>query len=89
VTQIKMYPWFPKITQFMLKLDSPGKVKLGLSSTKGVDVVVGDQHLKEITPELTLDLPAGTHPVSILIGRDAGDVATFRVEILEGAATAQ
>jgi putative heme-binding domain-containing protein len=89
VTQIKMYPWFPKITQFMLKLDSPGKVKLGLSSTKGVDVVVGDQHLKEITPELTLDLPAGTHPVSILIGRDAGDVATFRVEILDGAVTVQ
>lgn len=87
--QIKMYPWFPKIAQFTLKLDSPGKVKLGLSSTKGVDVVVGDQHLKEITPELTLDLPAGTHPVSILIGRAAGEPATFRVEILDGAVTVQ
>ncbi|MEN3943702.1 PVC-type heme-binding CxxCH protein [Prosthecobacter sp. SYSU 5D2] len=89
VTQLRLNPWYPKIAHFILKLDSPGKVKLALSSTKAVDVVVGDQHLKEITPELTLDLPAGTHPVSILIGRDAGDVASFRVEILEGAATAQ
>jgi len=89
VQQIKMYPWFPKIAQFTLKLDSPGKVKLGLSSIQAVDVVVGDKHLKEVTPELTLDLPAGSHPVSVLIGRDAGDLAGFRVEILDGAVTVQ
>lgn len=89
VQQIKMYPWFPKILQFSLKLDSPGKVKLGLSSTKAVDVVVGDKVLKEVTPELTLDLPAGVHPVSMLIGKEAGDLANFRVEILDGAATVQ
>ncbi len=83
--QIKMYPWFPKILQASFKLDSPGKVKLALSSTKAVEIVVGDQVIKDVTPELTLDLPAGTHPVSFVIGRDAGDVKGFRVEVLEGA----
>jgi putative heme-binding domain-containing protein len=86
VTMARMYPWFPKIAQFTLKLDSPGKVKLGLSSTKAVDVVVGDAALKKVTPELVLDLPAGSHPVTLVIGRDAGDLAGFHVEILEGAA---
>ncbi|HRJ07014.1 MAG TPA: HEAT repeat domain-containing protein [Prosthecobacter sp.] len=86
VQMAKMYPWFPKIAQISLKLDSPGKVKLGLSSTKAVDVVVGEAALKEITPELLLDLPAGTHPVTFVIGRDAGELASFSVEILEGAA---
>ncbi len=88
VQMAKMYPWFPKIAQISLKLDSPGKVKLGLSSTKAVDVVVGEAALKEITPELLLDLPAGTHPVTFVIGRDAGELASFSVEILEGAAQA-
>jgi len=87
--EIRMYPWFPKIAQFTLKLESAGKVKLGLSSTKSVDVVVGDQHLKEVTPELTLDLPAGTHPVSIVIGKAATDITNFRVEILDGAVQVQ
>ncbi|HEY1081903.1 MAG TPA: PVC-type heme-binding CxxCH protein [Prosthecobacter sp.] len=87
--EIKMYPWFPKIAQFTLKLDSPGKVKLALSSIKAVEVVVGDQVVKELTPELTLDLPAGTHPVSIVIGKAAGELAGFRVEVLDGAATLQ
>ena len=89
IQQIKMYPWFPKIIQFSLKLDSPGKVKLGLSSTKAVEVVVGDATVKEIAPEITLDLPAGTHPVSVVIGKDAGDLAAFRVEVLDGAVTLQ
>lgn len=87
--QIKMYPWFPKIAQFTLKLDSPGKVKLGLSSTKAVEVVVDDHVVKELTPELTLDLAAGVHPVSVVIGKDAGDLSGFRVEILDGAVTVQ
>ena len=86
VVMAKMYPWFPKIAQFTLKLDSPGKVKLGLSSTKAVEVEVGEAALKEVTPELVLDLPAGSHPVTLVIGRDAGDLAGFHVEILEGAA---
>ncbi|MCW0219289.1 MAG: hypothetical protein OJI67_13265 [Prosthecobacter sp.] len=87
--EIKMYPWFPKIAQFTLKLDSPGKVKLGLSSTKAIEMVVDDQIVKEIGPEVTLDLAAGIHPVSMIIGHDVGDLASFRVEILDGAVTLQ
>ncbi len=84
--EIKMYPWFPKILQFSLKMDSPGKVKLGLSSVKSVNLVVGDAALHEVTPEMTLDLPAGVTPISVVVAREAGDLAAFRIEILEGAA---
>ncbi len=86
VSMAKMYPWFPKIAQFTLKLENPGKIRLALSSTKAVEVVVGDAALREVTPELVLDLPAGSHPVTLVIGREAGDLAGFHVEILEGAA---
>jgi hypothetical protein len=82
----KMYPWFPKIAQFGLKLDAAGKVKLGLSSVKGIVVAVDGSELKELSPELTLDLGAGTHRISVLITRDSSDLAAFRVEILDGAA---
>ncbi len=84
----RMYPWFPKIAQFGLKLDAAGKVKLGLSSVKGIVVAVDGAELKELSPELTLDLAAGTHRISVLITRDSSDLAAFRVEILEGAAVA-
>jgi len=82
----RMYPWFPKMVQFALKLDSAGKVKLGLSTARGVIVAVDGVELKEITPELTLDLAAGTHRISLLVTRDAGDVTNLRVELLDGAA---
>jgi putative heme-binding domain-containing protein len=84
----RMYPWFPKIAQFGLKLDAAGKVKLGLSSVKGIVVAVDGAELKELSPELTLNLGAGMHRVSVLITRDSGDLAVFRVEILDGAAVA-
>lgn len=84
----KMYPWFPKIAQFGLKLDSAGKVKLGFSSVDGIVVAVDDSELKELSAEQTLDLSAGTHRISVLVTRDAGDLAAFRVEILDGAAVA-
>ena len=76
----------PKIVQFALKLDSAGKVKLGLSTAKGLIVAVDGAELKEITPELTLDLAAGTHRISLLVTRDAGEVSSLRVELLDGAA---
>ncbi len=82
----KMYPWFPKIAQFDLQLDATGKVKLGISEVKGIIVVVDENEVKELTPELTLDLKAGTHVVSVLATRDAGDLKNLRVEILDGAA---
>ncbi len=84
--EIKMYSWFPKIAQFSLKMDAPGKVKLGLSSTKAITMVVGGEALHETTPEITLDLPAGITPISAVISRDAKDITSFRVEILDGAA---
>ena len=88
VLQAKMYPWFPKIAQFSLKMEAAGKVKLGLSAVKAVNVVVGDKSLPEVTPELTLDLPAGITPISIVVGREAADISQLRVEILDGAAQA-
>jgi len=88
VLQARMYPWFPKIARFSLKLATPGKVKLGLNAVKNVNVVVGDKAIPELTPELTLDLPAGITPVSIIISREATDMQSLRVELLEGAAQA-
>lgn len=82
----KMYPWFPKIAQFDLQMDAAGKVKLGISETKGVIVVVDENEIKELTPELTLDLKPGLHTVTVLATRDAGDLKSLRVEILDGAA---
>ncbi len=83
---LKMYPWFPKIAQFGLKLEAAGKVKLGLSNIKGIVVVVDEQELKELTATPELQLSAGVHRISILVTRDAGDVKTLRVELLDGAA---
>ncbi len=80
----RMYPWFPKIVQFGLKLDSAGKVKLGFSTVKGIVVAVDGTELKELNAEQTLDLAVGTHRVSVLVTRDAGELAAFRVEILDG-----
>lgn len=84
--EIKMYPWFPKILQCSLKLDSPGKIKLGLSSTKFINVLVADKLIPEVSDTLTLDLPSGLTPISIVIGREAVDLKGFKVEILDGAA---
>jgi putative heme-binding domain-containing protein len=81
----RMYPWFPKIAQFGLKLDAAGKVKLGFSTIKGIVVAVDGTELKELSAEQTLHLGAGTHRISVLITRDSGDLPAFRVEILEGA----
>ena len=84
---VKMYPWFPRIAQFGLKLNSDGKVKLGISETKGVIVVVDNEEVKDLKPQLDLDLKAGSHLVTVVITRDAGELANIRVELLEGAAT--
>ncbi|MDZ4286402.1 MAG: HEAT repeat domain-containing protein, partial [Prosthecobacter sp.] len=86
VPAAKMYPWFPKIAQFSLKLDSPGKVKLGLNAVKAVNLVVDDHVIQEVAPEVTLDLGAGTHTVTVVIGRDAGELPALRIEVLDGAA---
>lgn len=83
---VKMYPWFPKILQADLQMDTAGKVKLKLSASKNVVAAVGDKVLQETADELTLDLPAGKTTVSFVITRDAGDLKTFSVEILDGAA---
>ncbi len=82
----KMYPWFPKIIQFNLKLEAAGKVKLGFSQVKGIVVAVDDVELKELHEQQELDLASGTHSISVLVTRDAADLAAFRVEILDGAA---
>jgi putative heme-binding domain-containing protein len=86
VPAAKMYPWFPKMAQFTLKLDNPGPVKLGLSAHKGVILVVGDQILQDLSPEVSLSLPTGTHVVTAVVTREAQDLPSLRVEILEGAA---
>ena len=82
----KMYPWFPKIAQCDLQMDAAGKVKLKLSTVKGIVVCVDDKEIKELTEELTLDLSTGKHVISVLVTRDAGEVKDLRVEILDGTA---
>ncbi|MCB1225135.1 MAG: hypothetical protein KDK99_04925, partial [Verrucomicrobiales bacterium] len=79
-------PWFPHILQFALKLDEAGSVKLALSHAKGTVLVVDDEVLHEVQPEVKLDLAAGTHHVTVLLTRDGGFPEAFSVEILEGAA---
>lgn len=83
----KMYPWFPKIVQADLQLDTDGTITLGLPAIKGVILVVDDKKYDELTPEMKLNLKAGKHVVSLLVTREAGDVKDLRVEILDGAAS--
>lgn len=85
VASAKMYPWFPKIAQFGIKLDAAGKVKLGLNETKGIIVVAGEKIIQTPDTTLELDLPAGRTPISVLATRDAGDLKSFTVEVLSGA----
>jgi len=82
----RMYPWFPKIAQFGLRLDSGGKITLGFNTVKGLVVAVDGAELKELHERQELDLAAGTHRISVLVTRDAGELARLRVEILGGAA---
>lgn len=82
----KIHPWFPRILQFGLKLGSRGKVTLGLSAVKGVIVAVDEAELKGLQPRQELELGVGMHRVSVLLTRDSGDLPSFRVEILDGAA---
>ncbi len=82
----RMYPYFPRIAQCDLEMPAAGKVKLKLSAAKGVYVAVNDATIKEVTEELTLDLPAGKSVVSFVVAREAGDLPGFRVEILDGPA---
>lgn len=81
----KMYPWFPKIARFGLTLASAGKVKLGLSETRGLILVVDGRILQNPGAETELELGPGAHAVSVLATKDVGDLKTLRVEVLEGA----
>lgn len=85
----RMYPWHPRIARFRLNMAAAGTVKLGLSAVKGVVMVVGGRVINEVSPEMSVELPAGTTSVSLLATRDAADLARLRVEILEGAAQVQ
>lgn len=82
----RMYPWFPKILQFGLKLENAGKIKLGFSAVKGIVIAVDGAEIKELAAQQELDLAAGTHRISVLVTRDAGELAALRVEILDGGA---
>jgi hypothetical protein len=67
-------------------MDAAGKVRLKLSASRNVIVVVGDKVIQEVTDDLVVDLPAGRSVATFVITRDAGDLKAFSVEILEGAA---
>jgi cyclase len=60
----------------------------GRFGSQCIVVAVDGTELKELNAEQTLDLAAGTHRVSVLVTRDAGEIAALRVEILDGAAVA-
>lgn len=82
----RMYPWHPRIAQFQLKLDAAGKVKLGFSAVSGLVLVVGEKVLQELSPELELDLAAGTTKLTVLATKQAQELKRLKVEILEGPA---
>ncbi len=83
----RLYPWHPRLARFNLRLDTAGRVKLALSATKDIVLVVGAEALTEPAADLELDLPAGVTPVSVLVTRPAGDLQRFRVELVDGAAS--
>lgn len=89
VTAQKMYPWFPRIARFRLKMAASGPVKLGLSAVKGVVLVVGSEIIKEVPAEIWLSLPAGVTAISVLATKEAAELSRLQVEILEGAAEVQ
>ncbi|MEY4483900.1 MAG: hypothetical protein RL693_1352, partial [Verrucomicrobiota bacterium] len=80
---VKMYPWFPKIAQADLQLETDGVITLGLPAAKGVIMVIDDKKYEELTPEMKIPLKAGKHVISLLVTREAGDVKDLRVEILD------
>ena len=82
----KMYPWFPKIAQFGLKLTGNGKVQLGINETKGVIVVVDNEEIKDLKKTIDLDLKAGSHLVTVVVTRENVELQSLRVELLQGAA---
>ena len=82
----RMYPWFPKIAQAGLTLATDGKVLLKFNEVKGVVVVVDDHEIKDLKPLQPLELKAGSHRITILVTKDAGDLASIRVELAEGSA---
>jgi hypothetical protein len=81
----KMYPWFPKIAQFTVKMDAAGKIKLGLSQTQGVVLVVGEKIIQNPASPLDLDLPSGQTPISVLTTKESPPAPGLRLEVLEGA----
>jgi putative heme-binding domain-containing protein len=86
ITAQRMYPWHPKIARFRLQMAAAGPIKLKLKAVEGLVIVVGNQILKEIQPELSLDLPAGNTSITILATKDAASLTHLSVELLEGAA---
>ncbi|MEI6535477.1 MAG: PVC-type heme-binding CxxCH protein, partial [Verrucomicrobiaceae bacterium] len=82
----KLYPWTPKIIQCDLQMDAAGKVSLKLSESKNIFVAVGETAIKEVSSDLTLDLPAGKSVVTFAISSEAGDLKAFSVEITGGPA---
>ena len=81
----KMYPWFPKIAQFTVKMDAAGQIKLGLSQTQGVILVVGEKIIQNPASPLDLDLPSGQTPISVLTTKESPPTPGLRLEVLEGA----
>ena len=80
----RMYPWFPKIGQFTVKMDAAGKVKLGLNQTQGIVLVVGEKIIQNPTSPLEIELSAGTTSISVLATSETPPTTPVRVELLEG-----
>lgn len=89
VTAQKMYPWFPRIARFRLKMAEEGEVKLGLSEVKGIVLVVGSEIIKEVSAEMVVKLPAGITAICLLATKESAELKRISLEILEGAAQVQ
>ncbi len=85
----KMYPWFPKIAQFGLKLAEAHTIKLGLNEIRGVALVVDDHLVSEVSQTVELKLTAGSHLISVLVTRENAELQNkaLSVEILSESAS--
>ena len=81
-----LYLRSPKLAQCDLQMDAAGTVKLKLSASKNIIIAVGNKIIQDAGNELPLDLSAGKTTISFIITEDAGNLNSFSVEIMEGAA---
>lgn len=73
--------------RFELEVRRAGSVDLGLGAVKGVSLWVGAEGVSPLRDRVSLDLPEGTHRITVVVDRDVRE-APLAIEVLESS-TAQ